>query len=197
VDSSNYNPAPAWAAGNQMVALNYQTKDINMMANLGKFRENASCGYVLKPEFMRGLALASPSDPIKLTVHIISAQQLPKPGGQSEGEIIDPYVIAAIVGVPEDCAEHRTAYITDNGFNPVWNVTTTFTIKNPDVAVLVLQVWDEDVASSDFIAYAAYPVLSLRDGLRCCALSDVNGKRNHDFQYASLCVRIHSEVVSA
>ena len=37
VDSSNYNPAPAWAAGAQLVALNYQTRtDINTMANTGK-----------------------------------------------------------------------------------------------------------------------------------------------------------------
>lgn len=36
VDSSNYNPAPAWAAGAQLVALNYQTRtDVNTMANTG------------------------------------------------------------------------------------------------------------------------------------------------------------------
>lgn len=39
VDSSNYNPAPAWALGAQLVALNYQSKtDMYTMANTGMYR---------------------------------------------------------------------------------------------------------------------------------------------------------------
>jgi Phosphatidylinositol-specific phospholipase C, Y domain len=39
VDSSNYNPAPAWALGAQLVALNYQSKtDMYTMANTGAYR---------------------------------------------------------------------------------------------------------------------------------------------------------------
>jgi hypothetical protein len=104
-----------------MVALNYQTKDINMMANLGKFRENGSSGYVLKPPHLRGVDGVAPPAPVRLTLHIISGQQLPKPGAKLEGEIIDPYVIANIVGVPQDCREYRTFTVNDNGFNPMWN----------------------------------------------------------------------------
>jgi hypothetical protein len=52
VDSSNYDPVPAWTAGNQMVALNYQTSDVPMHCNRGRFRENGNCGYVLKPQSM-------------------------------------------------------------------------------------------------------------------------------------------------
>ena len=110
-----------WSVGAQLVALNYQTKnDVDTMANLGKFRENGKCGYVLKPEYLR-FDNAPPSPPIRLYVHVISAEQLPKPGGSQGGEIIDPYVMVHIAGIPEDTKEYRTATVNDNGFNPTWN----------------------------------------------------------------------------
>jgi hypothetical protein len=62
----------------------------------GKFRENGSCGYVLKPEYLRSSAAMSP--PVRLTIHIISGQQLPKPGAERTGEIIDPYIVINIIG---------------------------------------------------------------------------------------------------
>ena len=52
VDSSNYDPNVAWAAGAQLVALNFQTVDQGMQFNLGKFADNGGCGYVLKPQHM-------------------------------------------------------------------------------------------------------------------------------------------------
>lgn len=52
IDSSNYNPISFWNSGSQMVALNYQTADKAMQINMGRFRENGGCGFVLKPEFM-------------------------------------------------------------------------------------------------------------------------------------------------
>lgn len=36
-----------------MVSLNYQTPDLPMQLNMGKFEYNGNCGYLLKPEFMR------------------------------------------------------------------------------------------------------------------------------------------------
>jgi hypothetical protein len=62
----------------------------------GKFRENGSCGYVLKPEYLRSSAAMSP--PVRLTIHVISGQQLPKPGAERTGEIIDPYIVINIIG---------------------------------------------------------------------------------------------------
>lgn len=37
-----------------LVALNFQTAGEGMDLNDGLFRQNGSCGYVLKPRFMRG-----------------------------------------------------------------------------------------------------------------------------------------------
>jgi len=53
LDSSNYNPSPFWDAGVQMTALNYQTFDSGMHLNHAMFDANGSCGYVLKPPYLR------------------------------------------------------------------------------------------------------------------------------------------------
>ena len=44
VDSSNYMPQIFWNAGCQMVSLNFQTPDLPMQLNLGKFEYNGNCG---------------------------------------------------------------------------------------------------------------------------------------------------------
>ena len=81
------------------MALNFQTRDDPTTLNFGFFEDNGSCGYVLKPEFMR-------SEPFqfnqngphpaewtwKLTVRVISGHKLPKKLGDSVKNIVDPYV---------------------------------------------------------------------------------------------------------
>ncbi len=51
-DSSNYDPVPSWNYGCQVVALNYQTPDLPMQLNRGRFRDNGNCGFVLRPPFL-------------------------------------------------------------------------------------------------------------------------------------------------
>ena len=60
---------------------------------------------------------ATPGVPHKvLTMRIISGQQLPKPEkGSATGEIIDPYVMIQVTGVPVDKVEYKTKVVTDNG----------------------------------------------------------------------------------
>ncbi len=48
VDSSNYMPQIFWNAGCQMVSLNFQTPDLPMQLNLGKFEYNGNCGLVIE-----------------------------------------------------------------------------------------------------------------------------------------------------
>lgn len=86
VDSSNLDPCPPWSAGNQLVALNYQTPCVQMHLNDSKFRENGNCGYVLKPSYM--LQAAMPKSGYRLVVNVISAQRLPKPEGETKGEVL-------------------------------------------------------------------------------------------------------------
>jgi len=57
VGSSNFDPTAMWGCGCQMVCLNYQTWDLGMRLNLGKFAHlNGNCGYILKPKTMRQLS---------------------------------------------------------------------------------------------------------------------------------------------
>ena len=93
IDSSNYNPLPAWSTGCQIVALNYQTYDTPLHVNNGWFRDNGGCGYVLKPQRLlidpattqsattiQSLAAHVPG--VEVTIEIISGSQLPKPKGK-------------------------------------------------------------------------------------------------------------------
>lgn len=78
VDSSNYSPSPYWAAGVQMVALNYQTPDVPLRLEQALFKLNGRTGYVLKPAYMRGGAHSpTPVYPSaatgSVTVHTVGA----------------------------------------------------------------------------------------------------------------------------
>jgi len=74
VTSSNYNPFPFWEAGMQMVALNFQTNEMQLRANRGLFAQNGGCGYLLKPPAQK----AGTKHWLKLEV--ISAHHVPKVG---------------------------------------------------------------------------------------------------------------------
>eukprot|EP01032_Pedospumella_encystans_P021097 gene21097-23939_t len=190
IDSSNYVPVGPWAAGNQLVALNYQTGDLAYHINFGKFLENGSTGYVLKPDYMIYNGVSEPTEGYRLVINVISACHLPKPGGAQKGEIIDPFVAVYLHGPsPADTFEARTRTIHDNGFNPVWNQTFTFDVRRPDLSYLTFHVNDEDVLRSDFVAFTSLPLACIRTGLRTLHLRNAVGKRDQDFEYASLFVR--------
>ncbi|EDQ84931.1 uncharacterized protein MONBRDRAFT_34469 [Monosiga brevicollis MX1] len=191
VSSSNYNPQPMWNAGCQIVALNYQTHTLPMHLNQGRFADNGGCGYVLKPEFLRStetkfnpndVGTLDPSLGRKLRVEVISAQQLPKAtiGGRAtqKGEIIDPYVIVGIEGIPADSATGQTTVVDNNGFNPRWNQAFEFDLHAPDLALLTFVVYDYDVSNQDdLIAQAVIPLTSLQEGYRHVRLLSATHQR--------------------
>eukprot|EP01041_Mallomonas_annulata_P001697 gene1697-3289_t len=192
VDSSNMDPIGPWVAGNHMVALNYQTPGLPMQLNFGKFRENGFVGYVLKPEYMITNE-ASPSPPLKITIHIISGQQIPKVGAKIMTEVVDPYVMVSMHGFTKgDNKEFKTKTIKNNGFNPVFDEVFEFKVRHPDVAMLVFRVFDEDelnTQQADFIAFSAIPINCVRQGLRSVSLYDEKGFKKGDFSFTSLLVR--------
>ncbi|KAL3985634.1 Phosphatidylinositol-specific phospholipase C X domain family protein [Acanthocheilonema viteae] len=150
VDSSNFLPQIFWNAGCQMVALNFQTPDISMQLNQGKFQYNGGCGYLLKPDFMRRPDRSfdpfseSPVDGViaaHCTVKIISGHFLCD-------RKIGTYVEAEMYGLPTDTIrkEHRTRTVPANGLNPVYN-SDPFVFRKvvlPELALLRLAVYDEN-----------------------------------------------------
>ncbi|XP_042365972.1 1-phosphatidylinositol 4,5-bisphosphate phosphodiesterase delta-1a isoform X2 [Plectropomus leopardus] len=175
-DSSNYNPVPMWNVGCQIVALNFQTPSKEMHLNQGRFLPNASCGYILKPEFQRDLS--SQFDPNTLSrgpwlkrktfsVMVISAQQLPKVNKDKHKSIVDPLVRVEIYGVPADNASKETHYIENNGFNPSWNESFRFDVHVPELAMLRFVVEDYDSTSqNDLIGHYCLPLTSVQNGYR-------------------------------
>ncbi|XP_054241745.1 1-phosphatidylinositol 4,5-bisphosphate phosphodiesterase eta-1 [Indicator indicator] len=176
IDSSNFNPLPYWNVGCQLVALNYQSEGRVMQLNEAKFRVNGNCGYVLKPQQMcKGTFNPYSSDPLpaspkkQLILKIISGQQLPKPPDSmlgDRGEIIDPFVEVEIIGLPVDCCKDQTRVVDDNGFNPVWEETLTFTIHMPEIALVRFLVWDHDPIGRDFVGQRTLAFSSLVPGYR-------------------------------
>ncbi|KAI6041537.1 PLC-like phosphodiesterase [Pisolithus marmoratus] len=103
LNSTNYLPHRYWAAGAQLVALNWQTFDLGTMINHAMFQRNGRAGYILKPEALRlpDKGVLARRTPHHLDVTIISAQQLPRPKDSTGHEIIgrnivDPYVEVSI-----------------------------------------------------------------------------------------------------
>ena len=84
--SSNYSPLPYWAAGVQLVALNWQTFDLGAELNAAFFQRNGRSGYILKPPILRQKRAEGKDREVLGTVErymliceVLSAQQLPRP----------------------------------------------------------------------------------------------------------------------
>ena len=116
IGSTNYEPHRYWAAGAQLVALNWQTFgtslsssyavrctdtyiDLGYMINHAMFQRNDRAGYVLKPLALRSneKQLLSKRTQHYLDITIISAQQIPRPKDALGREVIDrstpdPYI---------------------------------------------------------------------------------------------------------
>jgi hypothetical protein len=104
------------------VALNYQKEDSANFYNLSFFKNNGSCGYVLKPTFLRDPAIRyNPREKshrdrgISLNLKLISGQHIPKAAGNSE--VIDPYV------------EVKVSHYTSTHYYNFLSKTTTFIIR--------------------------------------------------------------------
>ncbi|KAI6042247.1 PLC-like phosphodiesterase [Pisolithus marmoratus] len=101
LNSTNYLPHRYWAAGAQLVALNWQTFDLGTMVNHAMFQRNGRAGYILKPEALRlpDKGVLAPRTPHHLDVTF--SQQLPRPKDSTGHEIVgrnivDPYAEVSI-----------------------------------------------------------------------------------------------------
>ncbi|XP_061110511.1 1-phosphatidylinositol 4,5-bisphosphate phosphodiesterase beta-4 isoform X1 [Conger conger] len=179
VDSSNYMPQIFWNAGCQMVALNFQTPDLALQLNQGKFEYNGSCGYLLKPDFMRrpdrmfDPFSETPVDGViaaTCSVQVFSGQFL-------SDKKIGTYVEVDMYGLPTDTIrkEFRTRMVMNNGLNPVYN-EEPFVFRKvilPDLAVLRIGVYDD---SNKLIGQRIMPLDGLQTGYRHISLRNEGNK---------------------
>ncbi|KAL4717425.1 hypothetical protein ACJJTC_000574 [Scirpophaga incertulas] len=193
IDSSNYNPIPFWNSGSQMVALNYQTPDKPMQINMGRFKENGGCGFVLKPVFMTEEGY-NPYDkrciekrvrPMTVMLRVIAARHLMKTGRSTAS----PFVEVEILGADYDTGTKLvTKTVADNGINPIWNDICEFEVANPDIALIRFLVQDEDMfGDPNFIGQTTFPLKCLRTGYRSVPLGNAFSE---ELELSSLLVHI-------
>ncbi|KAJ8345680.1 hypothetical protein SKAU_G00298730 [Synaphobranchus kaupii] len=185
IDSSNLNPQDFWKCGCQIVAMNFQTPGLMMDLNVGWFRQNGNCGYVLRPAIMReevSYFSAETKDsvpgvsPQLLHVKIISGLNFPKPKGSgAKGHVVDPYVYVELHGIPADCAERRTRTVNQNGDNPVFDESFEFQILLPELAMVRFVVLDDDFIGDEFIGQYTIPFECLQPGFRHVPLLSLAG----------------------
>ncbi|XP_055309056.1 1-phosphatidylinositol 4,5-bisphosphate phosphodiesterase isoform X4 [Sitodiplosis mosellana] len=172
-DSSNYMPQVFWNAGCQMVSLNFQSSDLPMQLNQGKFEYNGSTGYLLKPDFMRRADkdfdpfADAPVDGViaaSCGVQVIAGQFL-------SDKKVGTYVEVDMYGLPSDTVrkEFRTRLVPANGLNPVYNEEPFLFRKVvlPDLAVLRLGVYDEN---GKLLGQRILPLDGLQGGYRHISL---------------------------
>ncbi|XP_073667461.1 1-phosphatidylinositol 4,5-bisphosphate phosphodiesterase beta-4-like isoform X2 [Paramisgurnus dabryanus] len=179
VDSSNYMPQIFWNAGCQMVSLNYQTPDLGMQLNQGKFEYNGSCGFLLKPDFMRRADRMfdpfseTPVDGViaaTCSVQVFSGQFL-------SDKKIGTYVEVDMYGLPTDTIrkEFKTRMVMNNGLNPYYN-EEPFVFRKvilPDLAVLRIAVYDDN---NKLIGQRILPLDGLQAGYRHISLRNEGNK---------------------
>ncbi|XP_064185692.1 inactive phospholipase C-like protein 1 [Anguilla rostrata] len=197
LDSSNPNPQGCWRGGCQLVALNQQTAGAMLDLHRARFAQNGGCGYVLRPAVMReevsyfsartqGCVPGVPAQTLR--VKVIGAHGLPKPQGSgSKGEVIDPYVVLELHGVPADCAEQRTRTAAQNQDDPLFDETFEFQVNMPELALLRFVVLDDDYIGDDFIGQYSVAFECLQPGYRNVPLLDASGE---PLPHASLFVHV-------
>uniref|UniRef100_A0A3P8ZJS0 Phosphoinositide phospholipase C n=1 Tax=Esox lucius TaxID=8010 RepID=A0A3P8ZJS0_ESOLU len=185
LDSSNPNPQGYWKGGVQLVALNQQTPGAMLDLHRGRYSQNGGCGFVLRPGVMRdevsyfsavtqGCVPGVPPQTLRLKV--ISAHNLPKPqGAGAKGEVIDPYVVLELHGVPADCAEQRTRTAAQNQDDPLFDETFEFQVNMPELALLRFVVLDDDYIGDDFIGQYTVAFECLQPGYRNVPLLGLAG----------------------
>ncbi|KAF9007562.1 hypothetical protein BDQ17DRAFT_1350891 [Cyathus striatus] len=138
VRSSNCEPHRYWAAGCQLVAMNWQTYDLGYMINRAMFQRNGRCGYVLKPPALRlphqkellmkrttsstqrcvrnVIDSKSGLDPwVEVSLHV---PDWPRSVSSSTGST--PNSLPPVGATPAKVISFRTSVVKNNGFNPVW-----------------------------------------------------------------------------
>ncbi|KJE92527.1 phospholipase C [Capsaspora owczarzaki ATCC 30864] len=176
-DSSNYDPQTFWNIGCHMVALNFQTPDRAMQLNEGKFMQNGTCGYVLKPALLRSATPPTTEEVpcLTLTISLLAGIQLAHPRGKRRA--LDPYVEMEVIGLNNQVAQSSIQHKVIDGCT--WDETFQFAVFMPDGALLRFVVFDEKLGPKDPLGFFVVPIESLQQGYRHIPI-----KRVHAFMHA-------------
>ena len=110
--------------------------------------------------------------------------------------LVSPFVEVEVIGAEYDCVKHKTKVVADNGFNPIWDESFNLRILNPDLALVRLCVYDEDMfGDPNFLGAATFPARLVVGGYRSVQLK--NG-HSEELELSSLLVQlVRAEVDTA
>lgn len=196
--SSNFNSDPLfqWSLGCQLVSLNYGTFDEQLVKADGRFRRNGSCGYALKPEFIRS-SDGLQEKPESWKIQVLGGSCIPKPASCHSSVVtacIHPFVKIHVYGgdLEQRRGDHTTKVVKKNGLNPIFDDTEGFIFKatNPSLAILTFTVCHmaED-GKDEFLGGAAMPVGCVREGFRSVPLFDRQHSRTGAHAFSCLFVK--------
>ncbi|KRX08587.1 PLC-like phosphodiesterase, TIM beta/alpha-barrel domain [Pseudocohnilembus persalinus] len=183
-NSSNYNSMYGFYIGCQIIALNFQTYDLNLMVYMSKFYQNGgiNSGYVLKPKHLRSdwdSGIYYPEE-YKLKIQIISGQNIIYDNQAiDEKSKIEPYIQIEVKQPLPKRVKHsknkRQVTIKRNKeFNnvqdPVFNNTKIeYEIFDAELAMVCFSVRDANY-SDRIISWYALPFECMRQGYRVVPL---------------------------
>ena len=190
---SNINPVIPWSLGCQLVGLNTRICDAELMLNDGRFRENGSCGYVLKNGRLTNPKKYEmiPQESSRIArIRILSGLNLCMTCCKNEGTT-HPYVNIAICdGNTGKISTCQTSAVKRNSLKPVWNeeIPALFTVESPSLAMVIFSVWDKQ--TDTFIASSSMPFRGLRQGYRSVPLFNASHSRSGYASFSSLLVEV-------
>lgn len=221
--SSNFNPLTYWKRGVQMAALNWQTFDLGMQINQAMFECGTDqSGYVLKSKGLREIQMI-PNGPgewatkrerknVRLSIEVISAQQLMRPFNLEGRRTLDPYVEVELFlpddkqhkgesagGQKENALKLHTKIVRGNGFNPSFGDKLEFPnvqTKYPDLVFVrwTVKLADKNVSDkAQVLGRFTAKLEHLKKGYRTLPLLDHNGDR---YLFSTLFCRIDYDVTS-
>lgn len=216
-NSSYLNPVLPWSLGCQMVSMNCLDRNDSILLNDGRFRENGSCGYVLKTvqsddaaPSQKNLDDTCPDDEVhtpdyarEIKMKVLGGCNLPKPAGVPIESTNLCVFVTLFEGETDQKTEkkpqtHATSSVRGNTFNPVWDKhqVVKFEVERSSTAMMLFQVWNlSDNARDSLIAAAALPVSCLREGYRSVQLFDLDHTRRGAYSCASLLVHVHGRYI--
>ena len=171
--NSNLNPIIPWSLGCQIVPVNSQIFDAELMLNDGRFRENGSCGYVLKngrltnPEKYKDVSTERPRS---VRFRVLNGYNINQ-SYKRKGKVVQPYVnIAVCDGITGKISTCKTGAVKGNGLNPQWNeeIPAMFNVETPSLAMVLFSVWDK--RTDTFLSSSSMPFRCIKQGYRSVSL---------------------------
>ncbi|EEB05315.2 phosphoinositide phospholipase C Plc1 [Schizosaccharomyces japonicus yFS275] len=188
--SSNFNPQFYWRLGVQMVALNWQTPGkLGLHLNDALFASDPPCGFLLKPIYQRPNGSdyreknsnLSPPLPckIKLTIHVITGQQLRRSRESIHLDTLSPYVEINVHSLEETPIKWSSKVVSKNGFRPLWDEYFYYESATVDdeYSIIRFLVHHKRPNGDVLVARFASPLYRLKEGYRHLPLYDLQGEQ--------------------